>query len=112
MWIEDLEKGLMYSAVLMVINLGVGFAVTLVLQEPLMYFIASGLAFIEIALLLILGGCLMARQPLDDRNRYDSDGNFTKEYKMFRLGRQFLLASVLLFLYMIVLGPISLYLVF
>ncbi len=111
MWIEDLEKGLMYSAVLMVINLGVGFAATLVLQEPLMYFTASSLAFIELALMLILGGCLMARQPLDNKDRYDSDGNFTKEWKMFRLGRQFLLAAILLFLYMIILGPISAYLV-
>lgn len=112
MWREDFEKGLMYSTVLMTINLGVGFVVTLILQELLMSYIATSLAFIELAIMLIFGGCLMARQPLDEKERYDSEGNPTKEWKMARLGRKFLLAAIILFLYVIVLGPISLYIAF
>ena len=112
MWREDFEKGLMYSAVLMTINLGVGFVATLIFQELLMSYIAASLAFIELAFLLIFGGCLMARQPLDEKERYDSEGNSTKEWKMARIGRQFLLAAFLLFLYLMVLGPISLYIAF
>jgi len=96
----------------MTINLGVGFVATLILQDLLMSYIATSLAFIELAILLIFGGCLMARQPLDEKERYDSEGNPTKEWKMARLGRKFLLAATILFLYVIVLGPISLYIAF
>ncbi len=112
MWINDLERGLIYSTILMTINLGIGFLATLVLQELLMNFTATSLAFFEIGMLLISGSCLMARQPMDEKDRYDSEGNFTKAWKMTQLGRQFLLASIILFLYLLILGLLGFYIVF
>ena len=104
MWRADLERGLLVATVLMAINLGIGFIVTVALQGLYMSIVANGGAFLEIALLLIVGACLMSRQPLDDTKRYEADGTPTSSWRLARYGRQMLLAAVIIILYMMVLS--------
>ena len=107
MWRADLERGLMVATVLTAINLGLGFVVTVALQGLYMSIVANGGAFLEIAFLLIVGACLMSRQPLDDKKRYEADGTPTSSWRNALYGRQMLLAAMILFLYLMVLSLIG-----
>ena len=60
------------------------------------FFTAANLMIPEFGVMLILGACLMSRQPLDDEKRYDADGNPTKSWRFALLGKNILLASFFL----------------
>ncbi len=60
------------------------------------FFTAANLMIPEFGLMLILGACLMSRQPLDDDKRYDSSGNPTRSWRYALLGKKILLASIFL----------------
>lgn len=60
------------------------------------FFTAANLMIPEFGVMLIVGACLMSRQPLDDEKRHDADGNPTKSWRYALLGKKILLTSVLL----------------
>ncbi|MCK5266373.1 MAG: hypothetical protein KAR03_12260, partial [Candidatus Thorarchaeota archaeon] len=60
------------------------------------FFTAANLMIPEFGIMLILGACLMSRQPLEDEKRYDEDGNPTKSWQYAIIGKKILLASVFL----------------
>jgi hypothetical protein len=60
------------------------------------FFTAANLMIPEFGVMLILGACLMSRQPLDDEKRHDADGNPTKSWRFALLGKTILLASFFL----------------
>ncbi len=96
---QDLERGFFLATALMILNLVVGLAAAIFAPPTIASSVAGGGAFLEVGVLLIGGGCMMARQPLENKDRYTEDGNITTAWKIARIGRQMLLASVILFLY-------------
>lgn len=60
------------------------------------FFTAANLMIPEFGVMLLLGACLMSRQPLDDEKRLDADGNPTKSWRYSLLGKKILLASIFL----------------
>ncbi|MHA1613523.1 MAG: hypothetical protein ACTSYJ_01685 [Candidatus Thorarchaeota archaeon] len=60
------------------------------------FFTAANLMIPEFGVMLIIGACLMGRQPLEDEKRYDEDGNPTKSWKYAIIGKKILLSSVFL----------------
>ena len=111
MWNEEIERGMIYGTGLMVINIFLGFVATLLLATPMIGTIAGGGAFLEMGIFLILGGCLMARQPLKDEDRYNEDGSPVSTWKMALIGRQILAAGIFLFIYAAVIAIIGLFVV-
>lgn len=108
MWDHDLERGLLLATCLMSINLVIGFAVTITTQRLQTSAIAGDGGFIEFGVLMIVGGCLMSRQPLHDSGRYTKDGEPTSAWRMARIGKQLLYAGVILFVYVAILSLSSL----
>jgi predicted phage tail protein len=104
MLMKDLERSLILATSLMALNLVVGFSVAVLAPPILTSTVAGGGAFLEIGLLLIVGGCLMARQPLENKGRYTEDGNISTAWRIALIGRQMLLAAFILFLYAAVLA--------
>jgi len=96
---RDLERGLLFATALMALNFAVGFAAATFAPPVLASTVAGGGAFLELGLLLIVGGCMMSRQPLENKGRYNEDGNVTTAWKMALIGRQMLLTALILFLY-------------
>ena len=109
MWRIDLERGMIIGTGLMIINLFIGFLVTLFLATPMTSSVSGGAAFLEIGIFLIAGGCLMSRQPLKDEDRYDTEGNPTRTWKIAMIGRQLLFASIFLFIYAALMAFISIF---
>ncbi len=57
------------------------------------FHMASNFLFMEFAGMLIIGGCLMAREPLEDSKRYDDNGNPVMSWRAALKGRKLLGAS-------------------
>lgn len=96
---RDLERGFLLATALMILNLVVGFAAAIFAPPTIASGVAGGAAFLEVGVLLIAGGCMMSRQPLENKGRYTEDGNITTAWKIALIGRQMLLAAIILFLY-------------
>ncbi|MFW9805833.1 MAG: hypothetical protein ACFFFK_03830 [Candidatus Thorarchaeota archaeon] len=60
------------------------------------FFTAANFMIPEFGVMLILGSCLMSRQPLDDSKRYDNEGNPTKSWKYTQYGKKVFIASIFL----------------
>ena len=106
-WEQDLEKGLLLATILMCVDLAIGFVSTILFQVLLTAVTVGTWGFIELGVLLIVGGCLMSRQPLENSARYDKDGEPTTAWKMARIGRQLLFAAVFIFIYVGVITILS-----
>ena len=109
MWEKDLERGVIIATGLMIVNLVIGFISTLMSATPMTASTAASIAFLEIGVFLILGGCMMSRQPLKDEDRLDETGQPTSAWKIALLGRQMLFAAVFLFAYAIIIVTISVF---
>ena len=111
MWETDFERGMIIGTGLMIANLLVGLIATIILATPMTSTIAGGAAFLEMGLLLIIGGCLMSRQPLKDEDRYNEDGSPRPSWKIAIIGRRMIFAGIFLFTYAAIISIISLFVV-
>ena len=96
---QDFERGLLLATALMSINLVIGLIATILSQSLQVSMITGSLGFVELGVFLIIGGCLVSRQPLEDLARYEENGEPTSAWKRTRIGRQLLVAAFMLFLY-------------
>lgn len=107
-----MERAILLASALMSLNLLVGFISSIVSNAILMSTIAAAAAFLEFGILLILGSCLLSRQPLENRDRYNEDGSHTTSYRVSLIGKQMLIAAIFLFLYSILITIVAMYLTF
>ena len=78
------------------INIIIALAIHITTSTNFDFFTAANLMIPEFGVLLIIGACLMARQPLEDEKRYDEEGNPTKSWQLAIIGKKVLLASFFL----------------
>ena len=97
------------ASVLIVIDLIVGLALFLGLGTGSLFHNASNLLILEFGIMLIVGGCLMARQPLEDEARYDASGNPTASWQVALVGRKILISSVYVLLFSILFAFAAVY---
>ncbi len=97
MTITELLRGTwIIASFLAFINIIIALAIHIATSTNFDFFTAANLMIPEFGVLLIIGSCLMARQPLEDEKRYDEEGNPTKSWKYAIIGKKFLLASIFL----------------
>ena len=104
---EFVFEPLSYSSLLLIITIGITFPVQFLLPGISYFGIVSNLLLLEFGSLLILGGCLMARQPLEDENRYDESGEPVTSWRWALRGRMLLIMSIFTFLYTVLFGVLS-----
>lgn len=97
--IKEPDIGILLATVLMALNLVIGFAAATFAPPVLASAVAGGGAFLEFGILLIFGSCLLSRQPLENKDRYSEDGSVTPSWRMALLGKQMILAALILFLF-------------
>jgi hypothetical protein len=95
-WSKLLFETWIIATFLAFINLVIAMTIHLVTATAFDFFTASNLMIPEFGVMLILGSCLMGRQPLDDDKRYDPDGIPTKAWRYALFGRKTLLAAFFL----------------
>jgi hypothetical protein len=109
---KELERGILFSTALMLLNLVVGFFAALIAPSVLASTVATGAAFLELGLLLIIGGCLMSRQPIQNKDRYTEDGSITRQWRIALIGKQMLATAAFLFLYSAILTTATVFSIF
>jgi len=87
------------SSVIVVVDLLFALLILIGLAGASLFLVVSNALTIEFGAMLIIGGCLMARQPLVDEKRYDSAGKPTAAWRFALLGKQVLLSSIFLLLF-------------
>ncbi|MGY5865286.1 MAG: hypothetical protein RTV41_11845 [Candidatus Thorarchaeota archaeon] len=84
------------ASVLAFINFIVALTIHIATVTNFDFFTAANFMIPEFGVMLIVGACLMSRQPLEDEKRFDTEGNPTKSWKFTILGKKILLASIFL----------------
>jgi len=84
------------ASIIAFLNIIIALAIHITTSTNFDFFTAANLMIPEFGVMLIIGACLMGRQPLDDEKRYDEDGNPTKSWQFAIIGKKILLASVFL----------------
>ena len=97
---DEILKALKITIILVIINIIIGFIWILVDNLSLISSTATAIGFLELALFLISGACLLARDPINEDDRFDEVGQPTTGFKMVLYGRILLISAILLFLFM------------
>ena len=84
------------ASLLAFINVIVALTIHISTATTFDFFTAANFMIPEFGVMLILGACLMSRQPLDDEKRFDAEGNPTKSWQYAIYGKKILLASFFL----------------
>lgn len=98
--VELLTLPALLAVLLLTLNVGLVIVFDLAtgrLRSP--FFDIADMSLFEFALLMILGGCLMARQPLEDEKRYDEQGRPVTGWVLYQIGRELLLIGLFILLY-------------
>jgi hypothetical protein len=94
-----LKAGFMWGTVLTALILVTGLIASVATQALVFFYIVGILTFVGSGILLLLGGCLFSRQPLDDEKKLDSNGAPTPVWKRALLGLDLMASAIILFLY-------------
>ncbi|MFW9909357.1 MAG: hypothetical protein ACFFEF_12345 [Candidatus Thorarchaeota archaeon] len=97
----SIMEPLVISSILVVITLLISFLVFLTNASILMLATAASYLLFEFGVMLILGACLMSRQPLDDKKRYDEEGKPVSSWKWTLRGKKILFSSLFVLLFAI-----------
>ncbi len=85
-----------WASIVSVATMAIVFIPFLMLGSYGFFYMVSNLMLLEFGIFLVLGGCLMARQPLRDEDRYDADGQPVLSWRWAIIGKKLLIASVFL----------------
>ncbi len=95
-WSKNLFETWIMASLLAFINIITAMTLHLVTGTPFDFFTAANLSIPEFGVMLILGACLMSRQPLDDEKRFDTEGNPTRSWRFALVGKRILITSIIL----------------
>ena len=110
MLIRDLQRGLLVATLYTTLLVALGLIATLILQAPAFSNTVSAGSFLGSGISLLVGACLMSRQPLRDEDRLKPDGSHTFSWRMALIGKQLMIAALFILLYGIAISLIGGYL--
>ncbi len=98
---RDLLEPLAIAALMTVLDIAVAGVIVLLFVRASLFAAVSDLLLLEFAVLLIVGACMMGRQPLNDEDRYDSAGRPVRSWQVALVGRTLLLVAVYSLLFIV-----------
>ena len=104
---REILESLTYSSFLAVIDIAIGFILFLLNNEVSVFYTTANFLILEFGVFLILGGCLLSRQPLEDEKRYNETGEPVTTWKLAMIGKKLLISSVFLILLAMLFGVLS-----
>lgn len=88
-----------FTSFLVVIDIILTLIISITTQFPFSIFWVATLMIPEFGVMFILGGCLMARQPLKDEDRFDKEGTMVRSWRYTIIGKKLLFSAFLLFIF-------------
>ncbi len=104
---RDLQRGLLIATFYTTILVALGLVTTIALQTPSFTMVVGAGSFLGSGVALLVGACLMSRQPLRDEDRLNPDGSHTPSWRMAVIGRQLLIGALIVLLYGIAISLIG-----
>ncbi len=89
------------SSLITVIDIIIAFTFSMLTLTAFSFFDVATILIPEFGVLLIVGSCMMARDPLEDERRHNADGSPVRAWKYTLIGREVLLVAAVLFVLMI-----------
>ena len=96
-----LLKAMTISSLIAVFDIIIELTLSVLTLTAFSFFDVATILIPEFGVLLIVGSCLMARDPLEDERRYHEDGSPVRAWKYTLIGREVLLVAALLFILMV-----------
>lgn len=96
-----LFKAMTISSLITVIDIIIALALSMLTLIAFSFFDVATILIPEFGVLLLVGSCLMARDPLEDERRYNADGTPVRAWKYTLIGREVFLVAAVLFVLMI-----------
>jgi hypothetical protein len=97
------------ASLIAVIDVIVGLVVFLIAPAVSLFIIAGNLLIVEFGVMLITGGCMMSRQPLEDEKRFDEQNQPVLAWRMALLGKKILTSSVFVLVLSLLFSFIGIY---
>ncbi|MHA2136125.1 MAG: hypothetical protein ACXAEN_20030 [Candidatus Thorarchaeota archaeon] len=82
------------ASVIAMVNLLAAFMLFLVSAVVNTFVVASNFMFVEFTIMMMVGACMFAREPLDDTKKYDEEGNPVSSWRMAQTGKKILASSL------------------
>lgn len=98
---SNIIKAMTISSLIAVIDIIIELTLSALTLTAFSFFNVATSLIPEFGVLLLVGSCLMARDPLEDEKRYNEDGTPVRAWKYTLIGREVLLVAVVLFVLMI-----------
>ncbi|MBS3795412.1 MAG: hypothetical protein KGY80_10965 [Candidatus Thorarchaeota archaeon] len=95
---EEILEAISWASLLSVVTMLFMLFPFLLIGLPGYFSGISNLLLLEFGIMLLIGGCLMGRQPLHDGDRYDSEGKPVDSWRRALIGRKALIASLFVLL--------------
>lgn len=87
------------ASIIAIINLFIAMIITIVDPTVSLFMSASAYLFLEFGVMLILGACFMARQPLEVDKRYDKEGLPVRSWIWAMRGKKVLVVSIFVLMF-------------
>ncbi len=97
----NILKTLTLSSLIAVIDITIELTLSVLTLTAFSFFNVATFLIPEFGVLFLVGSCLMARDPLEDENRYNEDGSPARAWKYTLIGREVLLVAGFLFVLML-----------
>ena len=87
------------TSFLIVIDIILSLIISVTVQVPFSISAVAILMIPEFGVMFIVGGCLMARQPLKDEDRFDMEGIMVRSWRYAIVGKKMMFSAFLLFIF-------------
>ncbi len=87
-------ESLMIASWVVVIDFLVTISLLFIVGAFNLFFWTSSFLFLEFGIMLVIGGCFMAREPLHEEDRYNEHGEARLAWRVALVGQQLLGAAV------------------
>ncbi|MFX1560826.1 MAG: hypothetical protein ACFFBL_09575 [Promethearchaeota archaeon] len=95
------------ASIIMIFDLIIAMIIAITDPTVSVLLTASGYLFLEFGLMLILGACFMARQPLDVNKRYDKEGQPVRTWVWAMRGKKIFIASVFVLMFAVFISSLG-----
>jgi hypothetical protein len=102
--LPEVQFSLAIATILVSVDIAIAFFMVLIQPNFSSFSVISILLILEFGIMLIAGACLMSRQPLEEKDRYDDEGNPIQSWKMALIGRRVLISSIFVILFAALFG--------
>ena len=105
--IQSIQESLSIASAIVMIDVIIAMLIAIADPTVSLFSTTSIYLILEFGVMLILGACLMARQPLEDEKRFDNQGLPVRSWLWAMRGKKILVASIYVLMFAFCIGGLG-----